>query len=96
MTQTTPRYAVEPGTDCSWLIVDRGEDRTGRRAIERLTNEQHAHREAHTLSQMDEVTAALPAPAADDGFAGMFAAALAHTQAVDEAHNVDHLLQARQ
>ena len=39
MTQTTPRYAVEPGTDGSRLFVDRGADRTGRRAVERLTDE---------------------------------------------------------
>jgi hypothetical protein len=90
MTQTTPRYAVEPGTDGSWLIVDRGEDRTGRRAIERLTDQQHARR---ALAQLEDLTAALPTPAPDDGFDAMFAAALEHTRVVDEAHDFDHLLQ---
>ena len=92
MTQTTPRYAVEPGTDGSWLIVDRGEDRTGRRAIERLTDQQRAHHEADSLSRMDAATAALPAPAPDPDFDAMFAAALGHSRTVEEAHNFDHLL----
>jgi hypothetical protein len=93
MMQTTPRYVVEPGTDGSWLIVDRGEDRTGRRAIERLTDQQHARREADTLAQLEDLTAALPAPARDDGFDAMFAAPLEHGQAVDGVHNFDYLLQ---
>jgi hypothetical protein len=92
MTQTTPRYVVELGTDGSWLIVDRGEDRAGRRAIERLADEQHARREAGALTQLEDLTAALPAPAPGDGFDAMFAAALEHTSAVEAAHNFDHLL----
>jgi hypothetical protein len=92
MTQTTPRYAVEPGTDGSRQVVDRGEDRTGRRAIERLTDEPTALREAGALAQLEDFAAALPTPASDDGFDAMFAAALAHSQAVDEMHNFDYLL----
>jgi hypothetical protein len=92
MTQTTPRYVVEPGTDGSWLIVDRGEDRTGRRAIERLTDEPTARHEAGALAQLEDLTAALPAPTPDRGFDAMFAAALDHSQTVDAVHNFDHLL----
>ncbi|MGW3958496.1 hypothetical protein ACWED2_01660 [Amycolatopsis sp. NPDC005003] len=93
MTQTTPRYVVEPGTDGSWLIVDRGEDRAGRRAIERLTDEPAARREAEALARLEDLSAAPATGAPDDEFDAMFAAALEHGQAVDVVHNFDHLLQ---
>lgn len=95
MTQTTPRYVVEPGTDGSWLVVDRGGDRTGRRAIGRFIDEQDARGEARVLSHGEDLIAALPAPAPDPDFDAVFAAVLEYTQAVDEAHSFDHLLQAR-
>jgi len=83
MTQTTPRYAVEPGTDGSRLFVDRGvdragrgADRAGRRAVERLTDEPAA-------------------PEPDDGFDAVFVAALVHGQAVDAVDNFGHLLRPR-
>jgi hypothetical protein len=86
---------VGPDTDGSWLIVDRGESRTARRAIERIEDEQSAHREAATLSELDDAPAALPAPEPDEDFDAMFAVALEHIGAVDELHNFDHLLRPR-
>ncbi len=44
---------------------------------------------------MDDVTAALPAAEPDSAFDAMFSAALEHSRAVDEAHNVDHLLRSQ-
>ncbi|MFI5590142.1 hypothetical protein ACIA5G_34205 [Amycolatopsis sp. NPDC051758] len=92
MTQTTSRQVVEPSADGSWLIVDRGEDRTGRRAIERFADEPTGGREAGALVQLEDLAAALPARDRDEGFGAMFAAAQERGHAGDAVHDFDHLL----
>ncbi|MEV7043692.1 hypothetical protein [Amycolatopsis sp. NPDC051061] len=44
---------------------------------------------------MEDVTAAVLVPAPDPDFDAMLAVALGHSRAVEEAHDFDHLLQAR-
>lgn len=90
MTETTPRYVVEPGVDGSWVIVDRAG-----RTIERLSEEPTARREAGALARLGDLTAGRPAPVSDDGFETVFAAAFEYGQAVDTVHNFDHLLRTR-
>uniref|UniRef100_UPI003F491247 hypothetical protein n=1 Tax=Amycolatopsis sp. CA-293810 TaxID=3239926 RepID=UPI003F491247 len=95
MATSDPRYVVEQGTDSSWLVVDRGVDRRGRRAIHRAQDERAARSEAETLSGMEAAVDALPEPEPDPDFDAMFAAALGAGATIDETHNFDHLLQSR-
>ncbi|MTD57171.1 hypothetical protein [Amycolatopsis pithecellobii] len=69
MTSTNEvRYVVEPGTDGSYLIVDRGLDRTGRRAISREERQQDAHQEADALNALDNIDGLTGLATADSGW----------------------------
>ncbi|TVT52060.1 hypothetical protein FNH05_13610 [Amycolatopsis rhizosphaerae] len=82
-----PRYVVEPGTDGSWLVIDRGSDLRQRRAIVRENDKQNAVAEAENLSSLELVNGDLPGGGfdVDDLLADL-------GPAIDAEHNLDHLL----
>lgn len=88
-----PRYTVEPGTDGSWLVVDRGADLQQRRAIGRYEHRQDAQDaqdEAAALSSLEGLTSGLGASGSSLGGVDDMIADL--TAAIDAEHNFDHLL----
>ena len=87
------RYRVERGTDGSYLVVDRGADRTQRIAIHRDINADSAYQEANTLSAMDDVTSTSTTPSTG-AWAEIDRIVAESTAAVDAAHNFNHLLPA--
>lgn len=84
------RYVVEPGTDGSWLLVDLGEDRSGRLATGRFTAHQSAQAQADTLSELDDVTRNLPSSIDDDVETETLLAD--YGAKIDAHHNFNHLL----
>lgn len=87
------RYRVEQGTDGSWLVVDRGSDRTQRTAISRESSADSAHQEARTLTALDDVTSNLGT--SSDGTTEIDLVVAEATAAIDAEHNFNHLLEQR-
>jgi hypothetical protein len=91
MSAGSPRYTVEAGTDGSFLLVDHGQDRDQRIAIERFTDASEAHDEAATLSSLEEVTGSLPR-SPDPFWDTASAAAANYAASLNEERNFNHLL----
>lgn len=91
-----PRYIAEQGTDGRWLVVDRGEHRTGRLAIAVVNDERTAQENADALSTGDHLIASLPVPdeSEDPWFAEAERLITDYGAALDAEHNVNHLLAA--
>ena len=87
-----PRYTVEAGTDGSFLLVDHGQDRDQRIAVERFTDPSEARDEAAALSSLEEVTGRLPQPP-DPFWDAASAAAAGYAASMAEERNFNHLLQ---
>jgi hypothetical protein len=91
MSAGSPRYTAEAGTDGSFLLVDHGQDRAQRIAIERFTDASEARDEAATLSSLDEVTGCLPR-SPDPFWDSASAATASYAASLNEERNFNHLL----
>ena len=92
MSAENPRYAVEPGTDGSFLLVDHGQDRNQRTAVERFTDPSEARDHVATLSSLDDATSRLP-QSPDPFWDAASAAAADYAASMAEERNFNHLLQ---
>jgi hypothetical protein len=92
VTNSPPRYIVEPGTDGSFLLVDRGADRNQRVAVEQFGDASDARSEAAALSSLEDFTSGLPRRSPDPFWDAAEAAAADYSSALSKERNFNHLL----